>query len=90
VEQFGGDGLPLAIMPGEVYSPSRTFRMERGDVLVMLTDGVIEWRNGAGVQFGDALVASELKSGASEPAAAIVDRLHKAVLAHAVGRQADG
>lgn len=85
VEQFGGDGLPLAIMPGEVYSPSRTFMMERGDVLVMLTDGVIEWRNGAGVQFGEALVARELKSCAAEAAAGIVDRLHKSVLAHASG-----
>lgn len=87
VEQFGGDGLPLAIMPGEVYGPARKFRMERGDVLVMLTDGVIEWRNGAGVQFGEAMVASELRSCVSEPAAAITDRLHRAVLGHAGGAE---
>ncbi len=85
LEQFGGDGLPLAIMAGEVYSPSRTFTMERGDVLVMLTDGVIEWQNAGGVQFGIEPVASALGACASEPAAEIVDRLHKAVLAHASG-----
>lgn len=85
VEQFGGDGLPLAIMPDAAYSPSRSFRMERGDVLVMLTDGVIEWQNAGGVQFGVEPVVSALGACASSTAPEIVDRLHKAVLAHASG-----
>jgi len=85
VEKFGGDGLPLAILAEEVYSAPRRLKMERGDVLVMLTDGVIEWQNGAGVQFGEALVASALVGCVSEPAASIMDRLHKAVLTHAAG-----
>lgn len=85
VEQFGGDGLPLAVMAEEMYTPPRTFRMETGDVLVMLTDGVIEWKNGGGAQFGVEPVASALAACASKPAPEIVDRLHQAVLEHASG-----
>jgi serine phosphatase RsbU (regulator of sigma subunit) len=44
IQQFGGDGLPLGIAPGEVYGPTSSFRMEQGDALMMLTDGFFEWQ----------------------------------------------
>ena len=40
--RFGGSGLPLGVMEGERYTPTTQFRMERGDTLVMLTDGFME------------------------------------------------
>lgn len=85
VEQFGGDGLPLAVMEGESYGPAREFAMERDDVLVMLTDGVTEWQNGAGKQFGSAGVVEAVKAAAGGSAAEIVGRVDAAVLGFAGG-----
>lgn len=83
VEQFGGDGLPLAVVAEETYGPVRRFGMERGDVLVMLTDGMFEWQNEAGQQFGVNRLADALARAADEPASRIVELMHGAVTAHA-------
>ena len=85
VAEFGGDGLPLAIIADESYGPAQRFAMQRGDVLVMLTDGVTEWQSSGGVEFGSDRVAALLTEIASEPAEQIVERIHRAVLAHAAG-----
>jgi serine phosphatase RsbU (regulator of sigma subunit) len=85
VEQFGGDGLPLAISAEEIYGPSRQIAMARDDVLVLLTDGVVEWQNAAGVQFGADRIAQALLDTSSLPAAQIVERLDRAVRTHADG-----
>ena len=85
VEQFGGDGLPLAVMPEESYGPSRQFTMLRGDILVMLTDGVFEWQNSAGVQFGTQVLDRVLSESSALSAAQIVEALHHATIAHAAG-----
>ena len=64
IQQFGGDGLPLGIAPGEVYGPTSSFRMEQGDALMLLTDGFFEWqRPSDGECFGierlcDAMIGS--------------------------------
>ena len=85
VAEFGGDGLPLAIIADESYGPAQRFAMQRGDVLVMLTDGVTEWQSSAGVEFGSDRVAALLAEIASESAEQIVERIHRGVLAHAAG-----
>lgn len=83
VEHFGGDGLPLAVEAVETYGPPRRFSMQKNDVLVMLTDGVFEWQNAAGVQFGTDRLARAVAECASLPAAEIVKRIHAAAVAHA-------
>jgi serine phosphatase RsbU (regulator of sigma subunit) len=85
VERFGGDGLPLAIVAAENYGPSRRFVMERDDVLVMLTDGMFEWKNQADTQFGINRLADALVQAAGEQATQIVDHLYRAVLTFADG-----
>lgn len=90
VELFGGDGLPLAILADESYGPPRRFAMQRGDVLVLLTDGVIEWLSPRGVQFGHDRLAAAIAESATLPAAQIIERIDRAVLGHAEGSpQAD-
>lgn len=85
VEQFGGDGLPLAVMEDETYGPSRTFAMRQNDVLVMLTDGVIEWQDSGGKQYGPERLAVTVAAAAAGTAAEIVKSLHTDVLAHSGG-----
>ena len=90
VEQFGGDGLPLAIADNESYGPASKFAMNRGDVLIMLTDGVMEWQNPAGEQFGTRRMAESLVEASSGTAAEIIERMQQAVLRFAAGEmQAD-
>ena len=43
VTQFGGDGVPLGVLPSEEYAPTNDLTLVEGDVLVMLTDGYFEW-----------------------------------------------
>ena len=85
IEMFGGDGLPLAVATDQDYAPSRGFDMEPGDVLIMLTDGVFEWQNVRGEQFGAQRLRQALLDAASEPATRIVECLHRAVLDFASG-----
>lgn len=85
VEQYGGDGLPLAIMEGEQYGPPRQLVMAQGDLLVLLTDGVIEWQNAAREQFGVGRLAQVLRDNAGRPASEIVSMIGAAVEAHAQG-----
>ncbi len=85
IEQFGGDGLPLAVEAVETYGPPRLFTMERGDLLVMLTDGVFEWQNAAGTQFGTERLAAAISRSASRSPKAIVDSIHAAAVEFAGG-----
>jgi serine phosphatase RsbU (regulator of sigma subunit) len=86
VETFGGDGLPLGIAAGEQYGPTRTIRMEEGDLLLLATDGFMEWpRKGDGEQFGDERLAAAIASGAGESAAASLRHLDAQVHAFVRG-----
>ncbi len=46
-----GSDLPLGIAPGEIYA-ERVFRLEQGDRLTLLSDGVVEARDAHGALFG--------------------------------------
>lgn len=76
VEQFGGDGLPLGILPGEKYAQSRKIALAPGDAMLLMTDGYFEWRRAAdNEQFGIARVAALFQREARSPAATILQRL---------------
>ncbi|MDD5557053.1 MAG: SpoIIE family protein phosphatase [bacterium] len=47
----GGDGMPLGVVSGARYA-ARTVPFERGDLLFLYTDGIIEARNRQGREFG--------------------------------------
>jgi serine phosphatase RsbU (regulator of sigma subunit) len=49
------DGLGLGILRNKLYEnhvQERTFRYEAGDILVLITDGIVEAKNQKGLQFG--------------------------------------
>ena len=76
IEQFGGDGLPLAVVESESYAPSRRLALGRGDVLVMLTDGVFEWRNADGKQFGLTRLSEVVGAASGQKANDIVQSIY--------------
>ncbi len=81
VECFGGDGLPLGVVSSERYGPRREFRLESGDVLVLVTDGFVEYaRAGDGELFGEERLGDSLKANAglsSEKIIAAIDQVVK-------------
>lgn len=87
VEVFGGDGVPLGVLEGEQYGPARRFRMERGDVLMLMTDGFMEWARADGKMFGLDGLRTSVQSAASGTAREILGRLDAAAVAFAAGAE---
>jgi phosphoserine phosphatase len=59
--------FPLAAMPLAKPRPAVTIALEPGDVLVLLSDGIYEYRNGYGEEFGSSRVEKLLKSHHERP-----------------------
>ena len=52
VENFNAHGLPFGVFPDADYGPPQRIDLESGDMLVLITDGFIEWNkpDGGGVR----------------------------------------
>ncbi|MCC6426337.1 MAG: PP2C family protein-serine/threonine phosphatase [Phycisphaerales bacterium] len=85
IEQFAGDGIPLAITPDEQYGPVRELVLEPGDVLVMLTDGVFEWPDHNRRQFGIERIADLLSRVADQSSTQIIEEINSAVTTFVAG-----
>ena len=66
-ERHKPTSFPLAAMPLAKTRPAVTIEMEPGDILVLLSDGIYEYRNGYGEEFGSARVEKLLKSHHDRP-----------------------
>jgi len=84
-ERCGPTSFPLAAMPLRSVRPSVTLDMAPGDVLVLLSDGVYEYFNPAGEQFGEARVEAIVAEHRGMSMAALADCLLAEVHAFAQG-----
>jgi serine phosphatase RsbU (regulator of sigma subunit) len=80
LEALDAAGLLLGIRNEEVYEESE-FRFEKGDRLLLYSDGLTETENGVGLSFGDTKLPNLLASGQSLPAEQVADALLREVLA---------
>lgn len=71
-------GMILGILPMSIYQESR-ITMERGDVLILFSDGVTEAANPADDEFGEERLAALVARMRDRPAEEIVDAIHTAV-----------
>ena len=86
ISTFGGDGMPLGLDAAECYGPHTKLKMEVGDVLLLLTDGFIEWqRKSDNEQFGDERLCQTLSGCASCDAKSILDVIDSAVSSFVAG-----
>lgn len=81
IEQF-----PVGIIPGAEYRSART-ACDRGDVFVMLTDGIVEVTSASDEEFGLERVERLLLENATRPLAEIAEMIIGAATKH--GRQMD-
>jgi serine phosphatase RsbU (regulator of sigma subunit) len=79
VESFTAHDIPLGLMNDVGYGPSQQIRLEKGDVLVLLTDGFFEWANPEGEQFGTQRLAEAIKKAAGGSSKQIIADLHASV-----------
>ena len=77
--------FPLAAMPLSKIRAPVVQAMDPGDILVLLSDGVYEYHNAAGEQFGVQRVEQVVAAHAGGPAESLARHLHEAVAEFAAG-----
>jgi sigma-B regulation protein RsbU (phosphoserine phosphatase) len=82
-----GGGVILGILPMATYKDLHV-QMEKGDVLVLFSDGVTEAVSPAGEDFGEVRLAELVGMMREKPAAEIVEAIHVAVATFTEGAPA--
>ena len=77
--------FPVGILDLDETTGSQVLKMEPGDVLVLLSDGVYEYESNQGVQFGEERVASLLKYHYRLPMAELTKQILNATFEHGEG-----
>ena len=85
-EFVGSEGMPLGMVPAEIFESiiaDRTERFERGDILVLYTDGLTEAPNEEDKEFSNARLADAVRAlhsrGAKELNDGILETVHRFV-----------
>jgi serine phosphatase RsbU (regulator of sigma subunit) len=73
-------GPPLGLLPQAPYGGPQSMRFSRGDILMLVTDGFVEWANSADEDFGLDRLKEVIRAHRDQPAATIISRLHTAVV----------
>jgi phosphoserine phosphatase RsbU/P len=82
--------FPLGVLPHEALDDGGTMRLEPGDVFGLISDGIYEYEDPAGEQFGEAGVAAILREHHRLPMETLAAKLLAAVADHgAEGPQED-
>jgi serine phosphatase RsbU (regulator of sigma subunit) len=84
-EQIGAQGLPLGISSQFVSDPPKILELSAGDVLVLATDGFLEWTNQEGEQFGAERFKETIRQSKEEYPTDLISALYGAVLAFSGG-----
>ncbi len=87
VEQLASGGLPLGIKANAEYREGRT-TLQRGDVLVIYSDGVTEAASPSGEEFGPTRLYEVVSRNVDSSAAGIRDRIESALTKFSQGTQA--
>ncbi len=75
-EYLGSEGMPIGLVPPEVFEPvlaERRVRFTSGDVFVLYTDGLTEAPNEAGAEFSGARLVDAVRNLGTQLPAAIND-----------------
>ena len=77
--------LPLGILPDLWEATSVKLLMRPGDIVVLITDGFLEWENTRGEQFGTDRVAAIFRQFSEREPELIIAELYDSVLKFANG-----
>ena len=77
--------FPMGAMPLSSLRPAVALEMLPGDILVVVSDGIFEYENSRGEQFGERRVREVVQAHCAKPMAEVVDLLMQSVEAFAEG-----
>jgi serine phosphatase RsbU (regulator of sigma subunit) len=83
--EIDSQGVPLGILPDFVSQPSTKIRLERDDILLLITDGFVEFENPAREEFGKQRLEDAVRSSSSLLPDQIIKGLYDAVLVFSGG-----
>jgi sigma-B regulation protein RsbU (phosphoserine phosphatase) len=85
VDRLASTGPPLGLLPPGLPYEQLDGALQRGDVLVLFSDGVTDAQNGMDEEFGEARLLDALASAGGQPAEKVIDRIFGAIDAFAGG-----
>ena len=87
MESMGAQALPLGIVPTLSADPPRDLHLNEGDLLVLVTDGLCEWENASGQQFGTERLEQVIRQARQKNPKEIIQALYNAALEFSNGTQ---
>jgi serine phosphatase RsbU (regulator of sigma subunit) len=82
---FEAQGPPLGLLPRIPYGGPEKLKFERGDILLLVTDGFIEFADASDEQFGAGRVQEVIRANRDKSPAEMISELHSAVVRFAAG-----
>ncbi len=82
---LAADTVPLGVTRRLSVKDPETFVMQPGDMMVLVTDGFLEWANPQGEQFGVERLCDVIREHRDMASEDIIKLMHRAVLAFAAG-----
>ncbi len=85
LQKFPAHDVPLGILPRLTSEAPQVLSMKNGDIVLLVTDGFLEWENSAGEQFGSDRFEGVVRSTCHLAPEDIIAELYNAVLKFADG-----
>lgn len=85
VEQLGSTGLPLGIMQQYPFEMAQPVQLRRGDCLVIVTDGLFEWQDAHGQDYGIERLGQTLSRYRHQPALTMIQQAYEDLLNFVAG-----
>jgi phosphoserine phosphatase len=79
VGSYRATGLPLGIMAGGDFDPAEPICFDPGDIVVMITDGFMEWCGQDGGQYGEERLIDILRRSHAQPCATLIQTIYQDV-----------
>ena len=86
-QKFNAQALPLGVESELDTDPPVILNLQPGDLVLLITDGFLEWENASAEQFGVERMADVVRKSRHLPPEEIIAELYQAVLAFANGTQ---
>jgi len=83
VRTYDAQGLPLGLLPQFSYGCPDLLNFAHGDILVVVTDGLVEWANQNDEDFGSDRLKQVIRTYHDRPAATIISEMYRAVVTFA-------
>lgn len=87
--ELSAGGVPLGIMSDMAFEAPERFKLQPGDMMILITDGFFEWANKAGEQYGTERLDAVIRQNRDLSSEELIKILYESVLSFAGGTSQD-